>query len=280
MSYGILFLRVIVGFTIAAHGAQKLFGAFGGQGLHGTGEGFRALRFRQPLAMVLLAGTAEFGGGLLLASGLLTPFAALAIAIVMLTSIGAVHWRNGFWSTNGGYEYNLVIWATAVAIAATGPGRFSFDRLIGWDDNLSGLWWGVGVLGVSAVVAAATLELGRVSARPAAAPTTPGTAVDVPVGNGSEGPRSPVEIQVTDASEGNDLVGFLRRQGLPADLFEAAGLWNVEVGSPREDPPLLVSDLFDALQSWVPRGGGTGVLIQYGERRSYAARRGPPRRGL
>jgi putative oxidoreductase len=148
MSYGILFLRLIVGATIAAHGAQKLFGWFGGHGPHGTAGFFGSLGFRPPLAMALMAGLAE-SSGLFFAAGFLTPFAALAMASVMVVAIGSVHWKNGFWAGNGGYEYNLLIWTAAVAVAATGPGRFSIDNALGWADNLSGVWWGVGVLGAS-----------------------------------------------------------------------------------------------------------------------------------
>ena len=150
MSYGILFLRLIVGATIAAHGAQKLFGWFGGHGPRGTAGFFGSLGFRPPLAMALLAGTSELTGALF-AFGLLTPFAALAMAAVMVVAVGSVHVKNGFFMTNGGYEFNLVLWASAVAVAATGPGRFSLDRVLGLDDNLSGVWWGVGVLGISAL---------------------------------------------------------------------------------------------------------------------------------
>jgi len=148
MSYGILFLRLIVGATIAAHGAQKLFGWFGGHGPRGTAGFFGSLGFRPPLAMALMAGLAE-SSGLFFAAGFLTPFAALAMASVMVVAIGSVHWKNGFWAGNGGYEYNLMIWTAAVAVAATGPGRFSIDNALGWADNLSGVWWGVGVLGAS-----------------------------------------------------------------------------------------------------------------------------------
>jgi putative oxidoreductase len=148
MSYGILFLRLIVGATIAAHGAQKLFGWFGGHGPRGTAGFFGSLGFRPPLAMALMAGFAE-SSGLFFAAGFLTPFAALAMASVMVVAIGSVHWKNGFWAGNGGYEYNLLIWTAAVAVAATGPGRFSIDHALGWSDNLSGLWWGVGVLAAS-----------------------------------------------------------------------------------------------------------------------------------
>jgi putative oxidoreductase len=172
MSYGILFLRVVLGSIMAAHGAQKLFGWFGGGGPRGTADGFAQLRFRAPLLLALAAGLAEFGGGLLIAAGLLTPLAALAIAVVMLNAIGTVHWPNGFWNTRGGYEFNLLIVAAAVAIAATGAARFSLDNLIGWADNISGVWWGVGVIAISVLVSAVTLTVGRLSsAKPAVSET-------------------------------------------------------------------------------------------------------------
>jgi putative oxidoreductase len=161
VSYGILFLRLVLGGIMAAHGAQKLFGWFGGSGPFGTAAGYRQLNFRAPLLTAFAAGLAEFGGGLLLAVGLLTPLAALGIAVVMVNAIGVVHWRNGFWNSKGGYEFNLLIWAAAGAIAAIGAGRFSLDRLIGWEDNISGAWWGVGVLGLSLLVSAVTLTVGR-----------------------------------------------------------------------------------------------------------------------
>ena len=148
MAYGILFLRVVVGLVLAAHGAQKLFGWFGGGGPRGTAGFFGALGFRPPLAMALTAGLSE-ATGLAFALGFLTPFAALAMASVMVVAIGSVHWRNGFWAGKGGYEYNLVLWTSAASVAATGPGRFSIDRALGWDGALSGVWWGVGVLAAS-----------------------------------------------------------------------------------------------------------------------------------
>jgi hypothetical protein len=79
----------------------------------------------------------------------------------MLNAIGTTKWRNGFWNSKGGYEYHLTLWAAAVSLAAIGAGRFSLDALIGWAGNLSGLWWGVGVAGLSVVVSAFTLTLGR-----------------------------------------------------------------------------------------------------------------------
>ncbi|HEY3543111.1 MAG TPA: DoxX family protein [Gaiellaceae bacterium] len=160
MAYGILFLRVIVGLLLFAHGAQKLFGWFGGHGPRGTAGFFGSLGFKRQhaLPMALMAGLSE-ASGLLFALGFLTPFAALAIASVMVVAVGTVHWRNGLWVTNGGYEFNLVLWAVAIAVAAGGPGRFSLDSAFGWVDNLSGVWWGVGVLVVSLLGGAVVLAL-------------------------------------------------------------------------------------------------------------------------
>jgi putative oxidoreductase len=156
MAYGILLLRVVVGLAVAAHGAQKLFGWFGGGGLRGTAGFFGQLGFRPPLAMAALAGLAELGGGLLLAFGLATPLAAFAIAVVMLNAIWAVHWKNGFWNSSGGYELNLIILAVVAAVTAAGAGRFSLDHLFGWADEISGLWWAVGVVAAALVTAVAT----------------------------------------------------------------------------------------------------------------------------
>jgi putative oxidoreductase len=161
MSYGLLLLRIVLGLTMSAHGAQKLFGWFGGHGIQGTGGFFGNFGFRTPVLMAFAAGLAEFGGGLSLATGFLTPLGALAITIVMLNAISLVHWPKGFFSSNGGYEFNLLIASAAVAIAATGPGRFAIDRAIGWDDNITGLWWGVGVLVAAGLVTLVTLTAGR-----------------------------------------------------------------------------------------------------------------------
>jgi putative oxidoreductase len=186
MSYGILLLRVVLGLTVASHGAQKLFGAFDGYGVRGTAGYFRGLGFRAPTLTALAAGLAEFGGGLLVMAGLLTPLGSLAIAVVMLNAIGTVHWKNGFWSARGGYEFNLLIWAGAVALAATGAGRFSLDALIGWEGNLSGLWWGVAVLGLSAGISAVTLTVGRRSSES----RSPATERRAPVASTAKGALS------------------------------------------------------------------------------------------
>ena len=168
MASGLLLLRLVLGLTVAGHGAQKLWPVLGGYGLKGTAGFFGSMGFRSPVAMAFLAGLSEFGGGTLFAAGLLTPFAALALTVVMLIAIVSVHWAKGFWSTAGGYEYNLLILAGAVAVAATGPGRFSLDHAFGWDDNLCGFRWGAGVVVVGAVIAFLVLTLGRKAAAPAA----------------------------------------------------------------------------------------------------------------
>ena len=160
MSYGILLLRVVIGGTLFSHGAQKLFGWFGGHGLRGTAGFFGSIGWRLPLVMALLAGLGE-ASGLAFALGFLTPLAALGIATVMLNALIAVHWKNGFFNGNGGIEFPLVIGAVAVAVAATGPGRFSIDHAIGWADNISGVWWGVGVAAAAAAISFLTLVVFR-----------------------------------------------------------------------------------------------------------------------
>ena len=156
MSYGLLLLRVVVGGTMFSHGAQKLLGWFGGPGLRGTAGFFESLGWRMPLALAFLAGLAETSG-VAFAVGLVTPLAALGIAVVMLNAIFVVHWRNGFFNGNGGLEFPLTLATVAVTVAATGPGRFSIDRLIGWDDNITGVWWGVGIAAAALAISFVTV---------------------------------------------------------------------------------------------------------------------------
>jgi putative oxidoreductase len=160
MSYGLLLLRLVAGGTMFAHGSQKLFGWFGGGGLRGTGGFFGNLGFRVPLLMALLAGLGETGG-LALAAGFLTPLAAFGIVAVMVTAIGVVHWSKGFFNGNGGFEFNLLLLTVALAITGTGPGRFSLDRAFGWDDNITGAWWMLGVAVAGAVSGVVTLNVLR-----------------------------------------------------------------------------------------------------------------------
>ncbi|MBB3184919.1 putative oxidoreductase [Halomonas fontilapidosi] len=125
-----LALRVPVGLILAAHGAQKLFGWFGGYGLEGTGQWLASIGLAPGTLMALLAGSAEFFGGLALVLGLLTRPAALVSAFTMLVAIFAVHIGNGLFMSNNGYEFALALLAATVALTIQGAGRFSLDTLL------------------------------------------------------------------------------------------------------------------------------------------------------
>src|SRR5688572_16123053 len=113
MELGLLLIRAAVGLTLAAHGAQKLFGAFGGYGLAGTGGWLEGLGFKPGRRSAEMAGAAELIGGLMFAFGLLTPLAAAAMIGVMTVAAIAAHRPQGFFNTAGGYEYPFVIAAVA-----------------------------------------------------------------------------------------------------------------------------------------------------------------------
>ena len=127
---GLLVLRVVVGLVLAAHGAQKLFGSWGGPGMAGWTGAMGKMRVRPPKAWAWISALSELAGGLLFALGLLTPLGAFAIAGSMLVAIAAVHWPNGFWNTKRGYEFNLVILAAVIGVALTGPGAYSLDAVL------------------------------------------------------------------------------------------------------------------------------------------------------
>jgi len=170
MSSGLLLLRIAVGSIMAAHGAQKMFGWWGGPGMSGTAGMCSSLAYRSPFFMAWGLALAELGGGLSLATGFLTPLGSFGVTVVMLNAVYLIHWPKGFFNGNGGFEFNLLIAASAVALAAIGPGRFSIDHVIGWDDNISGVWWGVGVGAAAVVVSFLTLTAGRHRANVADAP--------------------------------------------------------------------------------------------------------------
>lgn len=156
MAYGLLLLRVVVGGIFFGHGAQKLFGWWEGPGLAGVRGWLGGAGYRMPAVMAVVLACSE-SSGLLFAFGLFTPFVALALTATMIVAVATTHWKNGFWSSKGGYEFNLSLVSVVVAVTMIGPGRFSLDRAFGWDDNLSGLWWGVGVVVVGALGAAFVL---------------------------------------------------------------------------------------------------------------------------
>lgn len=127
---GALILRIPVGIIFAAHGAQKLFGWFGGYGLEGTGQFFGSIGLNPGYLMALLAGAAEFFGGLALIVGVLVRPAAAALAFAMLIAIFSVHVSKGFFLDKGGYEYALALFAASLSLLFSGAGRFSVDRAL------------------------------------------------------------------------------------------------------------------------------------------------------
>jgi putative oxidoreductase len=131
MKLGLTVLRWVLGGLFVGHGTQKLFGWFGGHGLEATGNFFESIGLRPGRRHATAAGVAEAGGGALLALGLFTPAAAATLIGVMSTAVRKVHLKNGIWTSDGGYEYNLVLAAVVLALADVGPGDFSLDHALG-----------------------------------------------------------------------------------------------------------------------------------------------------
>ncbi|MGM0836733.1 MAG: DoxX family protein [Bacillota bacterium] len=127
---GLLIIRLVIGALFIGHGAQKLFGWFGGYGLKGTGSWFESIGMKPGVTMALFAGLTELIAGLLFALGLLTPLAGIMIAGTMLMAIVKVHAPNGLWATSNGYEYNLTLLVVAVGIALIGAGQYSLDAFL------------------------------------------------------------------------------------------------------------------------------------------------------
>ena len=130
ISIGLLIIRLVIGVLFIGHGAQKLFGWFGGYGLKGTGGWFESIGMKPGVTMALFAGLSELVGGILFALGLLTPLAAILIAGTMVMAIIKVHASNGLWATSNGYEYNLTLLAVSIGIALIGPGQYALDAFL------------------------------------------------------------------------------------------------------------------------------------------------------
>jgi len=157
MDIALLAIRVVVGALLAGHGAQKLFGWFGGHGLEGTRGFFESLGYRPGKPFAVLGGLGELGGGVLLALGLFTPLAGAAVVGVMVNAIVAAHWGKGPWVTDQGWELPLTYGIVGVAVAFAGPGRASLDNAIGWD--LAGTAWGIATVVVGLVAAGLALAV-------------------------------------------------------------------------------------------------------------------------
>ena len=151
MELGLFLLHVVPGLLLAGHGAQKLFGAFGGHGPDGTGRFMETLGMRPGHRMALAAGTNEFAGGVLLALGLLIPLAAVMIGTTMLVAALTAHAGKPIWNQEGGAELPLLYAVIAVSLSFHGAGQWSLDNALGWGADVSGLGWGLGVIAVSLV---------------------------------------------------------------------------------------------------------------------------------
>ncbi|MBO2623942.1 DoxX family protein [Shewanella algae] len=125
-----LALRLPIGITFMAHGAQKLFGWFGGYGLEGTGQWMASIGLTPGYLMALMAGSSEFFGGLLLIIGLLIRPTSAVLAFTMLMAIVTVHLDNGLFMSNNGYEFGLALLAATVSLTISGAGKLSIDSMI------------------------------------------------------------------------------------------------------------------------------------------------------
>jgi putative oxidoreductase len=203
MKVGRLLLRAAVGSFFLGHGTHKLFGWFGGRGLKGTAEAFENMGLKPGIVHASAAGAAESLGGAGLLLGYRTPLASAGIVSVMLTAINRVHLKNGPWATDGGYEYNVVLAAAAVALAESGPGSLSLDALRGKEK--SGAKWGLFSLLLGAAGAAGAHVLAESRGTPEVSATENGSPAGSVNGSDPVVPVAPAEdpadeVSVADAA--------------------------------------------------------------------------------
>lgn len=136
LSIGLLIARVVIGLLMAAHGAQKLFGWFGGYGLNKTGEFFGHLGFQPGRAFAAAASVSEVASGLLVALGFLGPIGPALMISVMIVAAITVHWEHGLFASKNGIEVPLLYATVALGLAFAGPGSYSLDAWLG----IAGLW--------------------------------------------------------------------------------------------------------------------------------------------
>ncbi|MBI4124564.1 MAG: DoxX family protein [Deltaproteobacteria bacterium] len=126
--YSLIPVRLALGWIFIAHGGQKLFGLWGGPGLIGFAGSLESLGLKPAIFWALLAGCTEFFGGLMVLLGIFSRWGALFIIGVMVVAVATVHWKNGLFLSNQGYEYNVALIGLALAILYSGSGRFSIKR--------------------------------------------------------------------------------------------------------------------------------------------------------
>lgn len=170
MGFGRLLLRLVIGGIFIGHGLQKLTGAFDGPGLEGTEKMMAKTRMHPTRPNALAAALAETVGGAAIVAGAGMPAATAAVTAAMATAVRKVHLRNGFWNSNGGYEFNLALVASATALTIDGPGPLSVDALVG--KHRWGVFWGLLGAGAGVLASSFAIELGE-EAAPAEAEEKP-----------------------------------------------------------------------------------------------------------
>src|SRR2546430_8023500 len=146
----IALVRAVVGLVIAAHGAQKVLGVWGGPGLAGWTQGVTRMGLRPPLFWAYLSAFAELAGGIAFALGLLVPVVAAALTVQMGVAIARAHWTKGFWNTKGGLEFPFTLGAIAAISGVADPGPYSLDRLLGVPSLGAAVYVAVLVIGIVA----------------------------------------------------------------------------------------------------------------------------------
>jgi putative oxidoreductase len=296
VALALLLLRLVVGSATAVHGAQKMFGRFGGHGFYWTTGLLAGFGVSRPRFMAATLGVVGLAGGVLFALGLLIPVAAAAIAFVVLMGTALELRLSRSLHKRPKFELDLLVLASVVGVAASGGGRVSLDALSGWGQPTSGVAYGLGVLGVSAVGAATALTFGRKRRGAARVPPptlsarsrSGGTATPVetwsigrsvlsrqlsePAIHSADKPERrngpALEISVAGAPEGSELIEWLWRRGFAASLAETAAGWCVDVRSSADRTRLLL-DVAVALDGWL-RPSKTLVLRTGGS--DYAMR--------
>jgi putative oxidoreductase len=163
------FVRVVVGLVIAAHGAQKVLGVWGGPGLSGWTQGITRMGMRPPVFWAWVSAFAELAGGIAFALGLLVPIVAAALTVQMGVAIARAHWGKGFWNSKGGIEFPFTLGAIAAGCGVADPGVYSLDRALGLPIIGAGVYAAVLIVGVVAYLAGSrALTAERAKAKPAA----------------------------------------------------------------------------------------------------------------